>query len=107
MQNLREALETLRPTGLHTVEILSGHSCRFDHARLQRELRLAVVVVKSDGVEHFEHRLPIVVQRSGREYPPLRLDDLVENAGHGIDGALRSAHVDADYAARPDIHFAD
>jgi hypothetical protein len=58
-----KALQALCPSGLHALEIRGGLDRLLNDARLQLLFRLAALLGKDHGGQHFKERITIFVQR--------------------------------------------
>src|SRR5579872_437839 len=106
-QVICQPLQTLRPAHLHTFEVLRRHRSLMKHLCVQSQSRFAVLLSKSDRVSDVEHRIAVFIERAADEYNSFRFDDFLEHTFHGIDDAVRSAHVDTDLAARTQVQLAN
>ncbi len=102
-----EALEALSPAGFVTIQVMAGFFCDAEEVGGEGEFGFAVGLVgEGDGVEEFEQGIAMGVQCAAGEDETLGVDDFPVCAEHGIDGSVRAAHVDVDFAAWADVPLA-
>ena len=101
-----EPFQALAPAFFHASEVDLGSGFFHLHLGMEDDGGFAAVLSEGDSVEHLEHRLLVRAEGRAREHDAFRFYDLLELAGHGIDGPVRPLHVDVDRAAGAGIHLA-